>query len=64
MQVLEALGIKRIWHADGAKPMSDRTFAAASGTRPCIHTIWIEDTPAGHRRLATAYPANPQRTTR
>ncbi len=64
MQAPKALGIKRLQHPDGTELMSDHTFAAASGTRPCIRTIWIEETAAGHRRFVTAYPANPQRTTR
>lgn len=59
---LEAVEVKRMWRPDGAKLVFECAFAAADGTRPCIRTIWIDDTGAGHRRLVTAYPANPQRT--
>lgn len=56
---LEAAEITRAWHPGGAKVVFMCAVAAADGTRPCIHSVWIEDTAASRRRLVTAYPANP-----
>lgn len=55
---LEAAEIKRVWHPNGIKVVFMCAVTAADGTRPCIHSVWIEDT-ASSRRLVTAYPANP-----
>ncbi len=56
--VSEAAEVKRTWHPDGAKVVFMCAMTAADGTRPCIRSVWIEDTAASHRRLVTAYPAN------